>query len=175
MFVPMSAGQLQRHVHTFVIGAGFGGLCMAIKLQQAGERDFLVAERGDDVGGTWRDNSYPGAACDVPSQLYSYSFAPNPMWTRSFSPQPEIQAYIKAIAQQSGVLDNHLFDCELLAASWEDDHWSVETSRGRFTATVLVTAFGALCEPALPDIKGIESFGGAIMHSSRWDHDVDLA
>src|SRR6476469_3548757 len=95
---------LPPHVHTFVVGAGFGGLGLAIKLDEAGERDFLVAERGSDVGGTWRDNTYPGAACDVPSQLYSFSFAPNPHWSRSFSPQPEIQTYLQRVARESGVL-----------------------------------------------------------------------
>ncbi len=163
-----------RHVSVLVVGSGFAGLGLAIKLARSGRRDYLVIERGGEVGGTWRDNTYPGAACDVPSQLYSYSFAPNPNWTRSFSPQPQIQAYIKKVAEESGVLANHLFDCELLSASWEADHWAVETSQGSFTATVLITAFGALCEPALPDITGIESFRGLIMHSSRWNHDVDL-
>src|SRR6476661_7788178 len=89
---------LPAHVHTLVVGAGFAGLCTAIKLDEAGERDFLVAERGDDVGGTWRDNTYPGAACDVPSQLYSFSFAPNANWSRSFSPQPEILDYLRDVA-----------------------------------------------------------------------------
>src|SRR6188508_409485 len=91
-----------RAVDHLIIGAGFAGLCAAIKLREAGETDFLVIERGHDVGGTWRDNTYPGAECDVPSQLYSYSFAPNPDWSRSFSPQPEIQAYIKRVAERSG-------------------------------------------------------------------------
>jgi cation diffusion facilitator CzcD-associated flavoprotein CzcO len=98
-----------RHVFVLVVGSGFAGLGLAIKLTQSGRRDYLVIERGSEVGGTWRDNTYPGAACDVPSQLYSYSFAPNPNWTRSFSPQPEIQAYIRGVAEKSGVLKNHLF------------------------------------------------------------------
>src|SRR5919107_1985529 len=94
-----------REVRVLVIGAGFAGLAMARAMERAGVRDFLVLERGADVGGTWRDNTYPGAACDVPSQLYSYSFAPNPRWTRSYSPQPEIQAYLQDVARRSGVLD----------------------------------------------------------------------
>ena len=93
-----------------IVGAGFAGLCAAIKLQEDGETDFLVIEKGADVGGTWRDNTYPGAACDVPSQLYSYSFAPNPDWSMSFSPQPEIQAYIRRTAERSGTLDRFVFD-----------------------------------------------------------------
>src|SRR3712207_520670 len=107
---------LPGHVRVLVIGAGFGGLATAIKLHEAGEESFVVVERGSDVGGTWRDNSYPGAACDVPSQLYSYSFAPNPGWTRSFSPQPEIQAYIREVAEGSGTLDRFLFDTEVESA-----------------------------------------------------------
>src|SRR6476469_4421667 len=98
-----------RHIDTLIIGSGFAGLGAAIKLTQAGKTDFLVLERGTDVGGTWRDNTYPGAACDVPSQLYSYSFALNPTWSRSFSPQPEIQAYIRKVAAGAGVLDRFAF------------------------------------------------------------------
>src|SRR3954454_7867963 len=174
MFVGMDAAQTQ-HVHTFVIGAGFGGLCMAIKLQQAGEGDFLVAERGDDVGGTWRDNSYPGAACDVPSQLYSFSFAPNRDWTRSFSPQPEIQAYIQRVAEESGVLDRFVFDTEVVETRWDDEdaRWHIRrTSQGvwsDYAADVLVSAAGALSDPKLPDIDGIDSFQGEIFHSAQWD------
>ncbi len=106
----MATTPLVREVDHLIIGAGFAGLCAAIKLQEDGETDFLVIEKGPDVGGTWRDNTYPGAACDVPSQLYSFSFAPNPDWSRSFSPQPEIQAYIKRVAERSGTLDRFVFD-----------------------------------------------------------------
>ena len=167
---------LPDHVHTFVVGAGFGGLAMAIKLEGAGEPDFLVAERGGDVGGTWRDNTYPGAACDVPSQLYSFSFAPNPHWSRSFSPQPEIQAYIQRVAEESGVLDRFRFDTEVEEARWDDaaKHWHVRTSLGQLTADVVVSAAGALSDPRLPDIDGIDSFRGEIFHSARWRHDHDL-
>src|SRR5689334_21974707 len=108
------------HVDHVIVGAGFGGLCAAIKLDEDGERDFVVLERGHDVGGTWRDNTYPGAACDVPSQLYSYSFAPNPDWSRSFSPQPEIQAYIRKVASESGVLDRFVFDTDVQDAVWDE-------------------------------------------------------
>src|ERR1700754_1368010 len=105
-----------RHVSVLVVGSGFAGLGLAVKLARSGRRDYLVIERGHEVGGTWRDNTYPGAACDVPSQLYSYSFAPNPDWSMSFSPQPEIQAYLQRIARDSGVLDRFVFDTELLSA-----------------------------------------------------------
>ena len=108
-----------KQVDHLVIGAGFAGLCAAIKLDEAGERDVVVVERGSDVGGTWRDNTYPGAACDVPSQLYSYSFARNPDWSMSFSPQPEIQAYIRRVARESGVLDRFRFDTSVDDARWD--------------------------------------------------------
>jgi len=167
---------LPAHVHTLVIGAGFAGLCTAIKLDEAGEPDYLVAERGDDVGGTWRDNTYPGAACDVPSQLYSFSFAPNPDWSRSFSPQPEIQAYIRRVAERSGVLDRFRFGCAVEDAHWDEaaHHWSVRTTLGSLTADVLVSGAGALSDPKLPDIDGLDSFDGEVFHSSQWRHDLDL-
>ncbi len=167
---------LPAHVGVFVIGAGFGGLGLAIKLAERGIADFLVAERGDDVGGTWRDNTYPGAACDVPSQLYSFSFAPNPDWSRSFSPQPEIQAYIRRVAEGSGVLDRFRFRTEVEDARWDEDArvWRVRTSAGSLTADVVVSAAGALSDPKLPDIDGIDSFQGEVFHSARWDHTYDL-
>jgi cation diffusion facilitator CzcD-associated flavoprotein CzcO len=171
-----AATALPVHVHTFVVGAGFAGLCAAVKLQESGEHDFLVAERGTDVGGTWRDNTYPGAACDVPSQLYSFSFAPNADWSRSFSPQREIQAYIRRVADRSGVLDRFRFETTLEEARWDDAEqvWHVRTSRGNLTADVVVSAAGALSDPKLPDIDGIDSFGGEVFHSSQWRHDHDL-
>jgi len=166
-----------RHVQVLIVGSGFAGLGAAIQLDLAGRTDFLVIERGSEVGGTWRDNTYPGAACDVPSQLYSFSFAPNLNWSRTYSPQPEIQQYLRDTAARSGTLDRHLFDCELLAARWESDagRWAVDTTRGRFTADVLVTAFGGLSEPRLPAIAGIEQFAGTIFHSANWRRDCRLA
>jgi cation diffusion facilitator CzcD-associated flavoprotein CzcO len=172
----VAASDAPRHVSVLIVGSGFAGLGAAIRLAKAGRNDYVVIERGSEVGGTWRDNTYPGAACDVPSHLYSFSFALNPNWSRSFSPQAEIQAYIRRTAEESGTLDHHVFDCEMLAAHWDAEagQWVVETTKGRYTAKILVTAFGALCEPSLPDIKGIESFAGEIFHSSRWNHDYDL-
>ncbi len=167
---------LPAHVRVLIIGAGFAGLGMAIKLREHGIDDFLVVERGDDVGGTWRDNTYPGAACDVPSQLYSFSFAPNPDWSRSFSPQPEIQAYIRRVAHHSGVLDRFRFRTALEDARWDEPEqtWHVRTSAGELTCDALVPAAGALSEPRLPDIDGIDSFGGEVFHSAQWNHDYDL-
>jgi cation diffusion facilitator CzcD-associated flavoprotein CzcO len=173
---------LPDRVRQLVIGAGFGGLGMAIKLDEDGERDFVVVEKGGDVGGTWRDNTYPGAACDVPSQLYSFSFAPNPSWSKSFSPQPEIQDYLQRVAREAGVLDRFAFDTAVEEAAWDEAEqaWRVRTTRANgeqqsVLAEVLISAAGGLSEPKLPDIDGIDTFQGEIFHSARWDHDVDLA
>ncbi|MBF6228961.1 NAD(P)/FAD-dependent oxidoreductase [Nocardia abscessus] len=165
-----------RHARTIIIGSGFAGLGLAIRLTQQGRNDFLVLERGSDVGGTWRDNTYPGAACDVPSHLYSYSFALNPNWSRSFSRQGEIQQYIQDVSKRYDVRDKHIFDCDVTSARWnnETSHWEIESTKGSFTADTVVSAVGALCEPALPDIKGIGEFEGEIFHSARWNHDADL-
>ena len=167
---------LPDHVEVFIVGAGFGGLASAIKLSEAGIDDFLAIDRGSEVGGTWRDNSYPGAACDVPSHLYSLSFAPNPGWSRSFSGQPEIQAYLRSVASSSGVLDRFRFGVTLLDARWDEASasWQIHTSAGDLTARVLVGASGGLSDAKLPDIEGIDDFTGTLFHSSSWNHDVDL-
>jgi cation diffusion facilitator CzcD-associated flavoprotein CzcO len=170
------AARSTRHARTIIIGSGFAGLGLAIRLTQQGRNDFLVLERGSDVGGTWRDNTYPGAACDVPSHLYSYSFALNPDWSRSFSKQGEIQQYIQDVSKRYDVRDKHVFDCDVTSARWNTETalWEIESSKGSFTADTVVSAVGALCEPALPDIKGINDFEGEIFHSARWNHDADL-
>ncbi|MBO0843310.1 MAG: NAD(P)/FAD-dependent oxidoreductase [Nocardioides sp.] len=167
---------MTQSVDHLIVGAGFGGLCAAIKLDEAGERDFVVIEKGHDVGGTWRDNTYPGAACDVPSQLYSFSFAPNPDWSMSYSPQPEIQAYIQKVAKRSGTLDRFVFDTEMLSATWseESQRWLVETTGETYAARTVIAGAGALSEPRLPDIEGIGEFEGETFHSARWNHDIDL-
>ena len=168
-------------VQHLIVGAGFAGLCAAIKLQEDGETDFLVVEKGPDVGGTWRDNTYPGATCDVPSQLYSFSFASNPEWSSSYSPQPEIQAYLRSVAERSGTLDRFEFDTRFEDAAWDDEAqvWRSRISGPDGERTVvsatLVVAAGSLSEPKLPEIAGIDTFQGELFHSSRWDHDVDLA
>lgn len=168
---------IPEHVGIFVVGAGFAGLCAAIKLAESGEHDFLVIDRGTEVGGTWRDNTYPGAACDIPSQLYSFSFALNPGWSQSFSPQPEIQDYLRTVATRSGLLDRFRFGVSFQSAAWDSDAavWRIETSDGPTTATLLVAATGALSDPKLPDIEGLDRFGGELFHSAEWNHDVDLA
>jgi cation diffusion facilitator CzcD-associated flavoprotein CzcO len=168
---------LPDRVRTLVVGAGFAGLGSAIKLDEHGFTDFIVVDKGHTVGGTWRDNTYPGAACDVPSQLYSFSFAPNPGWSRSFSPQPEIQAYLERTAEQSGVLDRFRFGVTVEGMTWDEEEnvWHVTTDHGSVTADVVITGSGGLSEPKLPEIEGLDSFDGAIFHSARWDHDYDLA
>lgn len=164
------------HFHVAVIGTGFGGLGTAIRLRQAGIRDFVVFERADSVGGTWRDNTYPGCACDVPSHLYSFSFAPNPRWSRSFSRQPEIRAYLDETADRYALRGHIRFNTEVLEARWNIStrRWNLKTSRGDFTADAIVSATGPLSEPSLPDIPGLDAFPGEIFHSARWNHDYDL-
>lgn len=168
--------QLPSHTHIAIVGSGFSGLGAAVRLNEAGHHDFIVLERGDDVGGTWRDNTYPGAACDVPSHLYSYSFALNPNWSRSFSTQPEIQEYIRGVARRAGVLDRHVFGCQVTRAAWQEGHhrWELSTTHGTMTADVLIGAFGALAEPSLPAIAGIDDFDGELFHSAQWNHNADL-
>ncbi len=172
----MSAQDVARY-KVAIIGAGFAGLGLAIALLRRGTRDFVIFERGNDVGGTWRDNTYPGAACDVPSNLYSFSFAPNPTWSRSFSPQPEIQAYLRSCAERFGVLDFVRLGHEVALATWVEDHacWELETTGGRVRADVVVSARGPLSEPQVPPLPGLEQFEGAVFHSARWDHDHDLS
>lgn len=172
----MTTSALPQRVHVLIVGAGFAGLGAAIKLHEHGEQDFLVLERGTDVGGTWRDNSYPGAACDVPSQLYSFSFAPNRDWSRSFSQQPEIQAYIQRVARESDVLDRFRFDTTVEEMAWDDADrlWRVTTSAGSVEADIVISGAGGLSEPQVPAIDGIEDFEGELFHSARWDHDADL-
>ncbi|MCH0540175.1 NAD(P)/FAD-dependent oxidoreductase [Streptomyces sp. MUM 203J] len=178
----MSENQRERapeHVRVAVIGSGFGGLGAAVRLRREGVTDFVVLERADSVGGTWRDNSYPGCACDVPSHLYSFSFAPNPDWPRTFSGQPHIRAYLEHVADTFRLRSHLRLGHEVLRMRWDADRllWEIETSRGRFTAGFVVSATGPLSDPKIPGIPGIERFeeeGGKVFHSARWDHGHDL-
>ncbi|MFJ7902821.1 flavin-containing monooxygenase [Streptomyces sp. NPDC096198] len=164
------------HVRVAVIGSGFGGLGAAVRLRREGVTDFVVLERASGVGGTWRDNSYPGCACDVPSHLYSFSFAPNPDWPRAFSGQEHIRTYLERVADVFGLRPHLRFDSEVKLMTWDPDrlHWAVETSSGPLTADVVVSATGPLSDPRIPDIPGLDSFPGKVFHSARWDHDYDL-
>jgi cation diffusion facilitator CzcD-associated flavoprotein CzcO len=173
-----NAGGERTHFRVAIVGTGFAGLGMAIRLKQEGIEDFVVFERADDVGGTWRDNTYPGCQCDVPSHLYSFSFAPNPDWSRTFSQQPEIQDYLRRCAAHFDVLPHVRFRHAVTAARWDDERqlWEIETSGGggAFTAQVLVAGMGGLSEPSIPQIPGLDSFEGAAFHTAQWNHDVDL-
>ncbi|MEV6055510.1 NAD(P)/FAD-dependent oxidoreductase [Streptomyces sp. NPDC052107] len=165
-----------EHVRVAVIGSGFGGLGAAVRLRREGITDFVVLERADSVGGTWRDNSYPGCACDVPSHLYSFSFAPNPEWPRTFSGQEHIRAYLEHVTDLFGLRPHIRFDSEVKLMSWDNEHlrWNIETTRGSLSADVVVSATGPLSDPKIPEIPGLASFPGQVFHSARWDHDYDL-
>ena len=160
-----------------IIGAGFGGLSTAIELKRAGYTDITILEKADDVGGVWRDNTYPNAACDVPSSLYSWSFAPNPGWPHRYSRQDEILAYIRRTARELGVLDHVRTGMEVTSAAYDEAarSWRLTTSDGETIDTdVLVSAVGQLSRPAIPDIPGTGSFEGPAFHSAQWDHSTDL-
>jgi cation diffusion facilitator CzcD-associated flavoprotein CzcO len=165
-----------EHHRVAIIGAGFSGLGMAIRLKQEGIEDFVVVERASEIGGTWRDNTYPGCQCDIPSVLYSFSFAPNPNWTRTYPLQAEIRDYLRRCATDFGVMPYVRFDHEVTGAAWDDDQrrWRVETSQGEITADVLVGGQGGLSNPSVPDIPGLARFEGTQFHSAQWDHDHDL-
>ncbi|MFF8650911.1 flavin-containing monooxygenase [Streptomyces griseoluteus] len=165
-----------EHVRVAVIGSGFGGLGAAVRLRREGITDFVVLERAGSVGGTWRDNSYPGCACDVPSHLYSFSFAPNPDWPRTFSGQEHIRAYLERVADDFGLRPHLRFDSEVKLMTWDEDElrWLIETASGSLTADVVVSATGPLSDPKIPDLPGLDSFPGRVFHSARWDHDFDL-
>jgi cation diffusion facilitator CzcD-associated flavoprotein CzcO len=165
------------HHRIAIVGSGFSGLGMGIRLKRAGEHDFVILERAADIGGTWRDNTYPGCRCDVPSHLYSFSFAPNPSWSSTFSGQREIWEYLRGCADRYGVTPHVRLEHEVLGADWDDDEqlWRIETSQGTLTAEVLVAGQGGLSDPQVPELPGLERFAGTTFHSARWDHDHELA
>jgi cation diffusion facilitator CzcD-associated flavoprotein CzcO len=164
--------------HIVIVGSGFGGLGMGIRLKQAGIHDFTILEQGAEVGGTWRDNHYPGAACDVESHLYSYSFEPNPRWSRRFAPQQEILSYLIHCADKYQVRPHIRFGCAATSARFDDPSgtWEVNTSDGKtIHCRTLVAACGGLSKPAIPDLPGLDSFAGKVFHSARWDHSYSLS
>jgi len=164
--------------HIVIIGTGFGGLGMAIRLKQAGIEAFTLLEKADAVGGTWRDNRYPGAACDVESHLYSFSFEPKADWSRKFARQPEILAYLKDCAAKYQLYTHIRFGVEVAGAAFDETRarWQIQTASGEtIEADILITACGQLNQPAYPNIPGIEDFAGISFHSARWDHDAELA
>ncbi len=164
-----------RRLRFAVIGAGMAGILSAVKLSEAGFGDFTIYEKGDQVGGTWRENTYPGLACDVPSQLYSYSFAPNPDWTHPYSPGPEILAYFERVADERDVISRTRFNDEVVRCEYADGRWHLETRQGhRDIVDVVIAATGVLHHPRIPDLEGLDSFAGAAFHSARWDHDIEV-
>jgi len=172
---PESWGSATPHI--VIIGTGFGGLGMAMQLKRAGIHSFTLLEKASSIGGTWRDNTYPGAACDVQSHLYSYSFEPKSDWSRKFGLQPEIRSYMERCAARYGLRDHIRFNQEVESASFDKatGTWTIRTRAGEtFRARVLISAVGQLNQPAYPRIKGIETFKGEAFHSARWNHDVDL-
>ncbi|MFI6215460.1 flavin-containing monooxygenase [Nocardia brasiliensis] len=170
----MAAG---RQPSVVIIGAGFGGIGMAIELRRNGLPDITILERAADLGGVWRENTYPGAACDVPSPLYSFSFEPKPDWPQRYSGRLAIHDYLRGVAARNGVLDSIRFGADVTHAEFDDatGRWTVHTADGTaHTADVLIPAVGQLSRPALPDIAGLDTFAGKAFHSAEWDHAVDL-
>jgi cation diffusion facilitator CzcD-associated flavoprotein CzcO len=166
----------RREFRLAILGAGFGGLGMAIRLKQTGVEDFVVLERDEEVGGTWWANTYPGCQCDIPSHLYSYSFAQNPNWSRTYPLQPEIRDYLSQCADRYGIRPHLRLGCTVQSAAWDEDahRWHLETTDGEFKAQVLIAAPGPLSEPRIPDLPGLSDFRGTVFHTACWNHDHDL-
>jgi cation diffusion facilitator CzcD-associated flavoprotein CzcO len=166
----------RRDVKVAIAGAGLSGLGAAIALREDGIEDFVVLERAGDLGGTWRDNGYPGCSCDIPSVLYSYSDEPNPGWTSAFAGQAEIWAYMRDVARRHDVGAHMRYGHEIREARWDSgsDRWQITTSGGDFTAEILISATGALADPVIPELSGLDRFAGTVFHSARWDHEHDL-
>ncbi len=162
-------------IRVAVIGAGMAGILAGIRLKEAGLSNFCIYEKADRVGGTWRENSYPGLTCDVPSHAYTYSFEPNPDWSHHLPPGPEIQDYFERTSAKYDLAAHIAYGEEVVRCAFEDGRWQLETRRGtRDTADIVIAATGVLHHPSYPDIKGIDSFAGASFHSARWDHSVPL-
>ncbi|MEZ5501523.1 MAG: NAD(P)/FAD-dependent oxidoreductase [Halioglobus sp.] len=165
----------RRDFDVIVVGAGFAGIGSAIKLREAGF-DFVVLEKAAEIGGVWRDNSYPDCACDIPSAFYSFSFAPNPGWTSFFAKQEEIRKYTIDTARKFAVMDSIRVKHELLRAQWNNGEktWELQTTGGDYRARFVIMACGPMHKPAMPAIRGLDTFTGSSFHSARWDHGCDL-
>ena len=170
-----NAQSTTRQPRIVIIGAGMAGILTAIKLREAGYTDYAIYEKTDRVGGTWRENTYPGVACDVPAHGYTYSFEPNPDWSQTFAPGPEIHQYFERVASKYGVTEVVRFNEEIPEAIFRDGRWHLKTSKGRTdVADVVIAATGVLHHPAVADIPGLDTFAGACFHTARWDHSVPL-
>ncbi|GAA0516015.1 4-hydroxyacetophenone monooxygenase [Saccharopolyspora subtropica] len=177
MVQPQSRDQRRYRTSVVIVGSGFAGLGMAIKLKQAGIDDFIVLEKAADLGGTWRDNTYPGCACDVPSLMYSFSFEQNPAWSRVFAEQQEISDYLQHCADKYGVRDHIHYGVRFTGAEYDEDTatWRVATADGaEYVGRALVSGIGALHIPSYPELPGLERFEGEVFHSAEWNHDFDL-
>lgn len=163
-------------VKTVIIGTGFAGIAMGAQLRRNGDESFVMLDRGSEVGGTWRDNTYPGVACDVPSHVYSFSFRPNPNWSAFFAPGAEIQQYVRDTVEAEGLTPHLKLNHEVLSARWDatQNHWVTHTSQGDFVSQYLITGTGHLADAHLPEIPGLDEFQGITMHTAAWDHSVDL-
>ncbi len=160
-----------------IIGAGFGGMTAALRLKESGENDFVIFERAEDLGGTWRDNQYPGCACDVPSHLYSFRNAPNPNWSEAFSTQPEIWKYMKQVAQQNRLQEHIVYNAQIVSSVFKEEtgRWQLTDKTGRtFDVKMLIAAIGPLNRPNIPPLKGLDTFRGTVFHSSQWDNSCNL-
>jgi len=172
---PTATDSTRTDLRFIIIGAGMSGILSAIKLQQAGIENFAIYEKADRLGGTWRENTYAGIACDVPSHLYSYSFAPNPEWSHRFSAGSDIQAYFEDVAGRYGVDSRIQFGTEITRCEFEDGRWKIELANGSTdVGDIVIAATGVLHHPAYPDLEGIDAFEGTIFHSARWNHDLSL-
>ncbi len=168
--------QAKRNPSVVIIGAGMTGILMTIKLRKAGINDIIVLEKKECVGGTWRENTYPGAACDVPSHMYTYSFEPNPRWSRFFAKGPEIKAYFEHVADKYDVKRHIRFNETVSDARYDHGKWTVKTSQDQtYIADFIICATGILHHPKFPEIPGIETFKGAMFHTAEWDHDVEIS
>lgn len=174
---PGATARVMPQYDAVIVGTGFSGLSAAIKLKQAGIHNFVMLERGAEVGGTWRVNTYPGCACDIPSHLYSFSFAQNPDWSRRYPSQPELWAYLRGVADRYQLRAHIRFNHAVTSAHFieREGYWRVETAQGNFTARVVISAAGGLSEPSIPALPGLESFTGKMMHSAQWDDRYDVS
>ena len=160
-----------------IVGTGFAGMGAAMKLRASGREDFVILEKAEDVGGTWRDNTYPGCECDIPSHMYSFSYELNSDWSKSFSSQPEIWAYMRKVADEQGIRPYITFGVEVTGASWDEDRkvWTIRTAKGEdYEARFIIAGVGGLHIPNVPEIEGADTFAGPKFHSAQWDHSVDL-
>ncbi|MEQ3552183.1 NAD(P)/FAD-dependent oxidoreductase [Pseudonocardia nematodicida] len=173
----LPTGPSPRHSRVAVVGSGFTGLAVGLALLRRGVHDFVLLERADDVGGVWRDNTYPGVGVDTPSPLYQLRAMTNPDWSAFYAPGHEVQDYARRLARSTGLLSHVRFGADVLSARWDDGEtcWRIDTPLGEFTADVLVSAAGLVADPKLPDVPGLAEFDGPVFHSARWDHATELA